>query len=168
MSLVAYVRSDGAALLRFAYLLCRDRGRAEDLVQDALLKLHRRGVDRVVNLPAYTRRIVVTEYLGWRRRRWSTELVVDADTMNLAMSERFAMPGTERRLLFDDVLDAFDGLSVRQRTVLVLRYYEDLPDAEIGELLGCSAATVRSVAARALSRIHDRLRSSTTSVGETP
>ena len=126
------------------------------------------GVERVDNLPAYTRKIILTEYLGWRRRRWSTEIVIDAETMDLAKTEPFAVPSTARGLPIGDVLDAIDGLSDRQRTVLVLRYYEDLPDAEIAVFLGCSAATVRSVAARALTRIHHRLPSSTTTVGETP
>ena len=71
----AFVASRGAALLRFAFMLTHDRGRAEDLVQEALVKVHRRW-DRVVAAEqpeAYVRGIVTHEFLSWRRRRSSEE-----------------------------------------------------------------------------------------------
>jgi RNA polymerase sigma-70 factor (sigma-E family) len=144
--LAALVESDGAALLRFAFLLCRDAGRAEDLVQDALVRMMRSH--STVEAPAaYARKVIVNEYLGWRRRRWSTEIVrtddadVGVDDSVDAVADR------------DLVWRLIGSLPPRARAVLVLRYYEDLPDAEIAAVVGCAEATVRSIAARAFARL---------------
>ena len=77
-----FVHEHGAALLRVAYLLCRDRARSEDLVQDALVRVLRRWRSHgVADAPfAYARRVVVNEYLGWRRLRSSSEVaLLDGD-----------------------------------------------------------------------------------------
>jgi RNA polymerase sigma factor (sigma-70 family) len=76
---------------------------------------------------AYARRIVVNDYLGWRRRRVSTDDVADRDL----------------------VWRTIGRLPKRQRAVLVLRYYEALGDAEVAQLLGCAEGAVRSLATRA-------------------
>jgi RNA polymerase sigma-70 factor (sigma-E family) len=143
--LEALVRAHEAALLRLAYLLCRDAARAEDLVQDALIRVLRRW--RAAGVPdrpfGYVRKVVITEYLAWRRLRSATERVgpVEGDEVSDPagqVADRVLM----WRLLGD--------LSPRARTVLVLRYYEQLADAEIAAIVGCRLATVRSIAARAL------------------
>jgi RNA polymerase sigma-70 factor (sigma-E family) len=142
----AFATEHTAALLRLAYLLCRDSGRAEDLVQDALeraLRQWRR--DGPPDAPlAYVRRVVVNCYLGWRRRRASGELVGVPD-----LAEPSAADGSDERAARDLTWRLLGTLEPRQRAVLVLRYYLALPDHEIAAHLGCADATVRSLASRA-------------------
>src|SRR5580698_5414873 len=130
----SFVREHGAALLEFAYLLCRDRSRAEDLVQESLvkaLKAWRRGAE--VEFPAaYVRRIVVHEYIGWRRRRTNVELV------GLPEVDQVEPDGASERAERDLMWQLLGELSPRARAVLVLRYYEALPDREIAAVLGCA------------------------------
>lgn len=143
----AFVQTHGAMLLRFAYLLCRDSARAEDLVQDALIKMLRRWRSAGVAAEpvAYARKVVVNEFLGWRRLRASTEVFGDVE---VALAD-------ETEVISDrDLMWRLIGtLAPRARAVLVLRYYEQLPDAEIAALLGCAEPTVRSIAARALTAL---------------
>jgi RNA polymerase sigma-70 factor (sigma-E family) len=148
----AFAAEHTAELLRLAYLLCRDAARAEDLVQDAFeqaLERWRRAGPPDAPL-AYVRRVVVNAYLGWRRRRSSGELVGVADT-----AEPSTPDGTDERAARDLTWQLLGTLDVRQRTVLVLRYYAALPDREIAEHLGCAEATVRSLAARAFARLRE-------------
>ena len=144
------------ALVRVAYLLCHDAGRAEDLTQEALAKAYARWTRHGApdHPGAYLRRIVLDLNISARRRRASTEILgVDLD---------------ERAPLRDDTPDviardlawrAMATLPARQRVVLVLRYYEALPDREIAVLVGVSEATVRSLASRAFAalRLHPAL-----------
>ena len=150
----AFVSRDGAALLRFAYLLCRDSGRAEDLVQDALVRMLRRWRSGSVadNPLAYARRVITNEYLGWRRLRASTEVALEPRERGAG---RRAMLVGER----DRVWRLIGTLPPRARAVLVLRYYEELPDREIAALLGCAESTVRSIAARAFATLRSAARS---------
>lgn len=143
--LVALVRAHEPALLRLAYLLCRDSARAEDLVQDALIRVLRRW--RHGGVPAqplaYARRVVTNEFLAWRRLRSAAEMVGPVrDVEVLDHSDQV----TDRDLMWR----LLGQLSPRSRAVLVLRYYEQLSDNEIAELLGCQRATVRSISARAM------------------
>lgn len=139
-----FVVARGAALLRFASVLTHDPGLAEDLVQDALVKVARRWSALVRKGPpeAYVRKVILNEYLSWRRRRSSSETPAEVgegahpDTSN-AHAER------------DALWRVLGELPARQRAVLVLRYYEDLPDSDVADLLGMAPGTVRSLAARA-------------------
>jgi len=149
----AFVMFRGPALLRFAFALTGDRGLAEDLVQEALVRAYGRFSEILVEHPeAYVRRIIVTSYLSWRRRRSSKELpgLVPEDAV---------ADGTELVLQRDLVSRILAELPRRQRAVLVLRYYEGLPDSEIADLLHCASGTVRSLAARAFAtlRSHPQL-----------
>ncbi len=144
------LRTEG--LLRLAYLLCGDAHTAEDLVQEALLRCHRRWekVARIASPEAYARRVVINQHLSWRRRLSSTELVIQPDHLPQRQS------ATDVQETFADrdlTWRAIQQLPARQRTVLVLRYYEDLPDADIADLLGSPVGTVRSLAARAIARL---------------
>jgi RNA polymerase sigma-70 factor (sigma-E family) len=139
-----FVVARGPALLRLAYMLTGDRALAEDLVQDALIKAYRRWDThgRAQHPEAYVRRVVLNEHISKRRRRSSGERVgpvpdhgEDDSVAELA----------ERDLVWRSLRD----LPSRQRGVLVLRYYEWMPDDEIASLLGCAEGTVRSLAARA-------------------
>jgi RNA polymerase sigma-70 factor (sigma-E family) len=141
------------ALLRMAYLLTGDAHTAEDLVQESLLRCHRRWekVAQAASPEAYVRRVVVNQHLSWRRRRSASEVVVEPGSIRQAPA-----PDVQEALATRDQLWGLLGeLPARQRTVLVLRYYEDLSDADISELLGCRVGTVRSLAARAFARLRD-------------
>jgi RNA polymerase sigma-70 factor (sigma-E family) len=145
-----FVRAHGASLLRFGYLLCGDASRAEDVVQDSLVKLMRRWRVQPPEHPlAYARRTVVNEYLGWKRRRSSRELVGD-DLVDVVLSDE-----SQAQADRDLVWRLLSGLSPRARAVLVLRYYAQLSDREIAEYLGCAEATVRSIAARTFAALRE-------------
>jgi RNA polymerase sigma-70 factor (sigma-E family) len=144
----AFVQEHGAGLLRVAYLLCRDSGRAEDIAQDALVKLMRRwrSAGTADSPLAYARRIVVNEYLSWRRLRAAGEVV--------GVVEDSAAPDRTGDVDERDLVWRLIGtLPPRARAVLVLRYYEQLPDREIAALLGCADVTVRTIAARAFAAL---------------
>lgn len=132
------------ALLRYAHVLTGDRARAEDLVQDALAGLYRHW-DRVGGgqPEQYARRSVLNGYLGrWRRiGRWEQPAATaapEADGPDLAQDvvERDAM----RR--------ALAGLPPRMRAVIVLRFYEDMTEAQTAAALGVAVGTVKSTTAK--------------------
>lgn len=140
----AFVSARGPALLRFAYVLCRDRELAQDLVQEALVKAHAKW-GRIDSPDAYVRQAVVHDFCSWKRRR-STRDVVTA-----VLPEGGAgVVGPEDRAAMWPLLAE---LPRQQRAVLVLRFYEDLDDDAIGNALGCSGATVRSHASKALAAL---------------
>jgi RNA polymerase sigma factor (sigma-70 family) len=146
--LTELVTDYGDRLLRVAYQLNHDRVAAQDLVQEALLRVYR-SVRRRGRAPedwyAYLRRAVINEYVRTRRLRSSTEVVTDL------MPERPTAGSLEDRAADHAQLwAALGALSERQRAVLVLRYYEGLADHEIATLLGCREASVRSLARRRL------------------
>ena len=135
------------AMLGTARAICADDALAEDLVQDVLIKLHARWsvIGAMEARDAYVRRMLVNEYLSWRRkwlRPWPWPVLRPGD----GAAANFASAQADRAELLDEVR----RLPARQRAVIGLRYYADLPDAEIADLLGCSQSTVRVHAARAL------------------
>jgi RNA polymerase sigma-70 factor (sigma-E family) len=136
-------------LLRFAYLLCGDRQRAEDLLQDVLLAMYRRFPDQLTldNPIGYARRALANANVSRARRASSSELVVDLvpERNDPAALDR-ADEAAERDVLWR----ALRTLPDRQRTVLVLRFYADATDDDIATTLGCRRGTVRSLASRAL------------------
>ena len=144
-----FVAARQQRLLRIAFLLTRDHHRAEDLLQDAFLKVYRRW--RHEGLPehseAYIRRVMVNTYISTRRLRRSTEVPIPHEDL---ANEATASAPTDDRLL---VWRALGVLSPRQRTVLVLRIYEGLTDEEIADHLNCATGTVRSLASRAYSTL---------------
>ncbi|HYJ70125.1 MAG TPA: SigE family RNA polymerase sigma factor [Nocardioidaceae bacterium] len=146
-----YVEARTGSLLRLAYLLAGDAHTAEDLVQETLLRAHRRWdrVSRAGSPDAYVRRILINQHQSWRRRRASTELAVAPaglpDDAAADTQESLAARDLAWRLLHE--------LPAQQRAVLVLRYYADLRDADIADVLGCAQGTVRSLAARAFAAL---------------
>ena len=140
-------RRHGLDLLRFAYLLCGDRQRAEDLLQDVLLAMHRRFPDGLSldNPLGYARRALANANVSRVRRLATTEWVTDA------LPERAVADDDPAER--DAIWQAMRRLPLRQRTVLVLRFYDDLPDDEIARVLGCRRGTVRSLASRALAAL---------------
>ncbi|EXG81780.1 SigE family RNA polymerase sigma factor [Cryptosporangium arvum] len=144
----SYVAAEGAALLRFAHVLTGDHHLAEDLVQEALVKAHRRW-SRIDRPGAYVKKAVLRQYLSWRRRRSSGERPTDATLEGTAAQRDVAEQVTDRHAL----RGLLATLPRQQRAVLVLRFFEDLDDATIAELIGCSATTVRAHASKGLSRL---------------
>lgn len=146
-TLSGFASEQSVPLTRFAYLLCGDHQRAEDLVQDAYLALYRRfGETLPIEAPiAYARKAVLNAHISAIRKRAASERVLaelpDSPTRPTDSAEQDAM---WRALIV---------LPERQRAVLVLRYYLDVPDVEIARTLGCRAGTVRSLAARAFATL---------------
>jgi RNA polymerase sigma-70 factor (sigma-E family) len=154
-SFTAFVRASGERHLRVAVLLTGDWHAAEDLVQASLVKLYRAwpGVDQAGGDPdAYLRRIVVNTHRSWWRARWRRE----APTAQLP-DRPGHVEDADQRALAVSIRQALGRLSPRQRAVLVLRYYEDLPETEIAALLGCSPGTVKTHAHRGLRALRAEL-----------
>jgi RNA polymerase sigma-70 factor (sigma-E family) len=137
-------------LLRFATALTCDPHLAQDVVQDVLLRAQQRWT-RIGPMPArdaYVRRMIVNEYLSWRRKRAARVIASTHSTLD-AIGTPTADPATgyaER----DAMRTRIAALPRKQRAALLLRYYEDRTFDEIAEVLGCSAGTVRSHISRAL------------------
>jgi len=154
-----YVTARGAALVRFARVLVGDQHRAEDLVQDALARAYLRW-NRIVRTDqpdVYLRRAVLNGSRSWWRRRGSRERPVEQPTDRPAPGDLGAETA-ERDALWRNL----SRLPARQRAVLVLRYYEDLDDATIAAVLGCTPVTVRTHALRALTALRAHYRTTDT------
>lgn len=144
-SFEVFVAARSSRLLSTAYLLTRDAGLAEDLLQTALAKACP-AWDRIEHdHNAYVRRILVTTYATWWRRRWHGEQpterlpeVASVDDSNDAGP---------------DLWRALGRLPRRQRAVLVLRFYEDMSEADTADAPGCSRGTVKSQASKALAKL---------------
>ena len=153
MDFSEYAATRGPALERFAFVLAGDAQLAQDLTQTALLKAYRRWrrVSRAEHPDAYVRRIVLTSYLDWRRRRSNAEAPVGV------LPERPGADLAEGVAERDQLRRALAALTPRQRAVLVLRHYEGLDDRAIAELLSCGEGSVRSHASRGLQRLRTAL-----------
>lgn len=123
--------------MRLAYLLTGSQGAAEDLVQDVFVRAGRR-LETVDEPAAYLRRSVTNACWSWHRRRQREQRL---------LPERPAVVAGTSDI---EMWDALAHLSARRRNVLVLRYYLDLPEAEIAEVLGWRVGTVKSATHRAL------------------
>jgi RNA polymerase sigma-70 factor (sigma-E family) len=143
-----YVAVRGADLVRMAWLLTGDHQRAEDLVQTALGKAwpHWRRIAEQDDgsYDAYVRRIMMTTYIAWWRRKWNAEFRTEV------LPEPTDDGDAELADLRRDVVAALAALPRGQRAVIVLRYFEDLTEAQTAEALECSVGTVKSQTARAL------------------
>jgi len=138
-------------LLRFAAVLTGDRALAEDLAQEVLIRAHARWrrIGRLDRPESYVRKMILNEFLSWRRREWRLIPSGAGSDVDRRSAPDHALGYAER-----DALSAQLGkLPPRQRAVLALRYYEGLCDAEIAGLLGCQPGTVRGYAARALAAL---------------
>jgi RNA polymerase sigma-70 factor (sigma-E family) len=143
------------AVLRFAAVLTGDRGLAEDVVQEVLIRANGRWpmISGLSRPEAYIRKMVVNEYLSWRRRSWRVVPSGAATDFGCLSTSDPAAEFDER----DALLAELAKLPRRQRAVLVLRYYEGLPDSQIAETLGCRPGTVRGYASRALATLRIEL-----------
>ena len=144
-----FTRTGLRGLLQFTRVLTGDRGLAEDLVQEVLIRLHERrdGLGDIDNLSAYARRMVVNEYVSWGRKWFRVRPTA-------VLREPPPQPDhADRHAEHDWLRGELAKLPRRQRAVLVLRYYAGLSDAQIAVELGCSEGTVRSHASRALAAL---------------
>lgn len=151
-----FVADVADALLRAAYLIVWDAAEAEDLVQECFFRLARRWprVRAMEHPRAYARRVLVNLALdaSGPRRRAHSEIGAGAEQLSHHADDSAV-------LLFGrveagaDLVRALGGLAPRQRATLVLRYFEDLTEAQVAEIMGCSVGTVKSTAARALDRL---------------
>jgi RNA polymerase sigma-70 factor (sigma-E family) len=150
----AFVSARTGALLRTAYLLTGDQHAAEDLVQSALARTHRawRRLYAAGNAEAYTRKVMYhLQVSWWRRGRVGESLTGEVpEPSGPARSGGDHASDTAVRL---SVRDALTRLTAKQRAVLVLRYFDDVGEAQAAELLGVSIGTIKSQTARALHRL---------------
>lgn len=145
-----YVGGQRRALLRFATVLTGQAWLAEDVVSDVLGRAFERW-DRIGSLAephAYVRRMVVNEYLSWRRR-----LARTAPRANVEPFGAHVTDGADEQAERDAMIRRLARLPRRQRAAVVLRYYAGLPDPAIAEQLGCRETTVRSQISRALATL---------------
>jgi RNA polymerase sigma-70 factor (sigma-E family) len=143
------------AVLRFATALTGDADLAKDLVQEVLIRVSGRWQDigQLDRPEAYIRKMVVNEFLSWRRRSW--RLIPSGMSSHLpgSPSPDPADGFIERQALLAELAK----LSPRRRAVLVLRYYEGLSNAEIAEVMGCTQSTVRGHVVKALAALRIEL-----------
>ena len=160
-SFAEYVRQRHPALVRFARVLCGDAHLADDLVQDALVgsALRWGRVQRQDDPEAYVRRAIVNGYLNRRRK-------LRRETLSDQVPERPGVDPPPLRPLDGQLWQLLAGLPRQQRAVLVLRYYEDLSEAQIAEVLGCSSGTVKSTTSRAMAKLRAALTDPRVSTGE--
>jgi RNA polymerase sigma-70 factor (sigma-E family) len=149
----AYLRNAPAAL-RFAYFLTGDREQAEDLVQEAFVRVagrfgHLRMDDR---FDAYLRRTIVNLFTSGLRRRRLERRWMEREAQP---SARVTAPAADESAARDDVWVRLQALPARQRAAVVLRYYEDLSEEETATLLGCSVGAVNQLVVRATRTLRD-------------
>ncbi len=153
-SLARLYEEHAARAFRLAYLLTGDRDLAEDLVQDAFLRLIGRFADlrSPDSFDVYLRRTVVTLSYGvFRRRR--TERAFLARERGLAEPTTEVLPDVEGK---DELWTQMQRIAPRQRAALVLRYYEDLSEQQAADVLGCSLRTVKSLVTRGIQAMRDQ------------
>ncbi|MDX6294131.1 MAG: hypothetical protein QOH50_3206 [Kribbellaceae bacterium] len=150
MEFEEYASARGQDLVRLGFTVSGDYQRAEDLAQIALMQAFRtwRRVRRADDPHNYVRRILVNSYLSMTRRRSFSE----APAAELDTDRTVPDPATGI-VNSDDLWRALAALSARERVVLVLRYYQDMDDRTIADVLGIKPSTVRATASRALASL---------------
>ncbi|MEU8259129.1 SigE family RNA polymerase sigma factor [Micromonospora sp. NPDC048999] len=148
-----FVAARSNALLRTAYLLAGDWATAEDLLQTALTKTYLawKRLGGIEAIEPYARRVLVNTSTSWWRRRWHGERPTEV------LPERAGVDEIEQQLDRDALWRHLQALPARQRAVLVLRFYEDMSEAQTAALLEISPGTVKSQTSRALSTLRRRL-----------
>jgi RNA polymerase sigma-70 factor (sigma-E family) len=144
-----FVGTRGRALLRSAYLLTGNLADAEDLVQSALAKTYQ-AWDRIEDrkaLDGYVRRAIVNTHISWWRRRRVDEYPTDD------IPDQPAADTSGNSELHDTLQRAIDKLPQRMRAAVVLRYFEDMSEAEVADILGVSQGTVKSTVSRAVAKL---------------
>jgi RNA polymerase sigma-70 factor, ECF subfamily len=148
-----FVTARSGALLRTAYLLAGDWSTAEDLLQTALTKTYLawKRLGQIEAVEPYARRVLVNTATSWWRRRWHGERPTEF------LPETAAPDRLDEQLDRDVLWKHVKALPARQRAVLVLRFYEDMSEAQTAAMLDISAGTVKSQTSRALGTLRRRL-----------
>ena len=148
-----FVRARSANLFRTAYLVIGDYQLAQDLLQESLIRMYGAWprLRDAGNAEAYTRRIIVTTSISWRRRRSFHERPTGV------LPEAVGADDTDRIAVCDELWAELCQLPPRQRAAVVLRFCEDLSEAETAELMGCSVGTVKRQVFVALGKMRDDL-----------
>lgn len=154
MTYEEFVNTRLGALARYAVMLTGDQHTAQDLVQETMVRvqLNWRRVARAEAPERYVKRMMINQYIDWRRGSWLRRVFLRPDA-----DESIAAPvdHTERAADRDVIWHVLATLPRQQRAALVLRYYEDLPDAEIADMLGCTVGTARGYISKALTRLRE-------------
>ncbi len=148
LSVEEFIGRNSRVLLRSAWLLTGNWASAEDLVQTSLLQswLHWDAIE--ADAPdLYVRRVLMNTFLSGQRRRWTRERPM-AELPDRAAADE--LNSTELRHV---IWRALSGLPAKQRAVVVLRYFNDLSEAQAAHVLDCSVGTVKSQTSRALARL---------------
>lgn len=149
-----YLAGRQTALLRMAYLLTGDRHQAEDILQTALAKLYlswNKVRDRSA-VDAYVRRIMINEHNSlwrrpWKRREYAADVLPEGEPHHDTYDDGSS----------DELWNVVQSLPTRARAVVVLRFYEQMTEAETADALGISIGTVKSQCSRALAALRDRV-----------
>lgn len=152
-----FVNASAPRLTHLAWLLCGDEQRAHDLTQEALERVCARWSRLRDERPhAYARRIVVNLHTDEARRRRREQVTLDGTLPERAdaRADQASASSVEDRALLTSLLQS---LPLRERQVVVLRYYNDLPEREVADLLGVSIGTVKSSASRGLATLRARM-----------
>jgi RNA polymerase sigma-70 factor (sigma-E family) len=144
-----FASARSGSLFRLAYLVMGDYQLAQDLLQESLTKTYLAWprLREVENADAYTRRVIVTTAISWRRRRSFRERPAET------VPDRGVADPTTMLPEVGDLWDAVRGLPPRQRTAVVLRHCEDLSEAQTAELMGCSVGSVKRQVSIALGKL---------------
>jgi RNA polymerase sigma-70 factor (sigma-E family) len=148
-----FVADRSASMFRMAYLVIGDYQLAEDLLQESLVKVYVAWprLNDVAKAEAYTRRIIVTTAISWRRRRSFGERPTGE------LPEGIAPDQAERVTGRAELWHELRLLPPRQRAAVVLRFCDDLSEAQTAELMGCSVGTVKRQVSIALGKLRDHL-----------
>lgn len=147
-----FIAARSAALVRSAVLLTGDEALAQDLVQAALARTWSRWerIARQDAPEAYVRRVMVSVFLTWGRRRWRGERPTAVLPDLTDPKDEFAAAD-----LRSSVTGALRALPRGQRAVIVLRYYDDLTEVQAAQALGCTVGTIKSQTAKALATLRN-------------
>ena len=144
-----FVRARQGRLRRAAYLMCGDAAQAEDLLQEALIALAEKW-ETVEHPDAFVRRVIYRQRVSWWRRS-RHELATGT------LPEGGVDDGSDVRARDAEVHDVLRTLPPRQRAALVLRYFEDLTEAQTAEVMGVAVGTVKSLSHQAVARMREEL-----------
>ncbi|MET0135925.1 MAG: SigE family RNA polymerase sigma factor [Kibdelosporangium sp.] len=153
MTFEEFAEAQSPALLRYATVLTCDPHLAEDILQEVLVRVHRKWqrIGEMESPTPYVRRMVTNQFLSWRRRKSAADVLrPPQDMVELGPHAGDAAGHYDER---DALLAAVALLPKRQRAALVLRYFCDLTDEQTADAMGCRTASVRSYISRALAAL---------------
>jgi len=160
-----FVEGSWNRLLRTAYLLTGDHGAAEDLVQTALMRTYRHWgrIETYDSPEAYVRRVMANANVSaWRRRKAIVHVMAEPPEPAAGNGAGYAAGSgagdhQDAYAVRDELWRAVQAMSPRMRTAFVLRYFEDLSEAEVASVMGCAVGTVKSQIARGLAKLRTEL-----------